>query len=516
MESGLLLDENKGIATPHAGGLGVLEGDNLLSARDLDQPYVAVSLLHQNGYVRQEINQNGEQLDLDEYFDTLQMQRRKEKVTVNIDATDKEVFCYQYSAFGTGSQSVLYLSVNGMDTRLYRGDKIAKSIILGIGGVRLLVELGYDLDKTHFKINESNAALALIELLRTFENEDRVRAHSSFVTHTGLPHGHDAYDFGYGKQRLEHDPAGRILASRDFERFVRNNALNLSHLAANIAGKTFAVSKQHKELTQHNFPNISVDYLTNGVHWSHISERKQKVFDKYLGSWRTRPELLREPEKIPLEEFQAAHDLDKADLIEYVRKEIGDELSIDKPISGFLRRQSSYKRPLYLFSDIVRLKGLVARYGLQHIQGGKAHPDDTEGKNSIREYHNVMQTLKKEMRLTFIKNYNLTNHRILLNGIDFLIYSPVEDQEACGTSYMKAMWSGVPVLGSLSGGFPEVCQDGVNSFAFRSQEEFYSKLEFILTEYEKNRLAEIRRNAVASGAFASSVRAFKEFMTKVP
>ncbi len=515
MEFGLVSDGTTRIATPHAGGLGVLEGDNFLTARDLDQPYVAVSLLHQNGYLRQEINQHGEQVDLDEHFDMSSFRRRDERVTVNIDNTEREVFCYQYSPFGIDSQTIVYLSVDDMDNRLYRGDKIGKSIILGIGGVRLLMKLGYDLYNTHFKINESNAALALIELLRTFDDEERVKTHSSFVTHTILPHGHDAYDLEYAKRRLQGDPAGEILAATDFQRFVRDGVLNFSHLASNIAGTTLAVSKQHGEIATQNFPNISLGYLTNGVHWSHISERKQKIFDKYLGSWRTKPELLKEAEKIPLEELQAAHDLDKADLIDYVKKETKLDLSIEYPISGFFRRQTSYKRPLYLFGDIERLKSLVARFGLQHIQGGKAHPYDTEGKNEIKAYHDIMQKLKDEMRLTFIKNYDLTNHKIFLNGIDFLLYSPVEDQEACGTSYMKAMWSGVPVLGTLSGGFPEVCQDGVNSFAFRTQEDFYDKLEFILNEYKKNGLAEIRRNAVASGAFVSSVRASQEFIDKI-
>jgi starch phosphorylase len=515
MECGLILDEKKAIATPHAGGLGVLEGDNFLTARDLKQPYVAVSLLHQNGYVRQEIDENNEQVDLDEHFDMSLMKRRKERVTVNIDRTERKVFCDQYFPFGTDLQTVLYLSVDGMDGRLYSGDKIVKSIVLGIGGVRMLREMGYDLYTTHFKINESNAALSLIELLRSFGSEEGVKTHSTFVTHTILLHGHDVYDFEYVRQRLQDDPVGKLLSSAELQRFVSDGVLNFSNLASNLAGKTFAVSKQHGEIARHNFPNISFDYLTNGVHWSHISERKQKVFDKYLGSWRIEPELFRQSEKIPAEEIQDAHDLDKADLINFVKEETGVELSIDRPISGFLRRQASYKRPLYLFSDIGRLKGLVAKFGLQHIQGGKAHSDDTEGKNAIREYHRIMQDLNDVMHLTFIKNYDLTNHRILLNGIDFLIYSPIEDKEACGTSYMKAMWSGVPVLGSLSGGLLEVCQDNVNSFAFRTQEEFYSKLEFILNEYKKNRLAEIRRNAIASGAFVSSVRAFQEFRAKI-
>ncbi|MBI2126647.1 MAG: alpha-glucan family phosphorylase [Thaumarchaeota archaeon] len=537
MEFGLLMDERKSfatshtgwlspsvtkssirpnLATPHAGGLGVLEGDNFLTAQDLGQPYVAVSLLHQNGYVRQDINQKGEQLDLDEFFDpSTVMRRRKETVIVNIDDIDREVYCYQYTSNGADSQKLLYVSVDGMDTHLYRGDKIAKSIVLGIGGVRILKKLGYDLDSLHFKINESNTCLAIVEVLRMFEDEERVKEHSSFITHTTLPHGHDVYDIEYLKRRLKNDAVSGILSSAGFGKFVTEGKLNLSQLVANLSGNVFAVSKQHREIARPNFPNKSVGHLTNGVHWSHISDRKRKIFDKYLGSWRTNPELFRESEKIPLEEFQEAHELDKSDLIDYIKSETGIEFSLDRPISGVARRQTAYKRPLYLFSNIERLKSIATRYGLQHVQAGKAHPEDVGGKNEIREYHAIMQSLRGDMRLTFIKNYNLENHRILLNGIDFMIYSPIEDQEACGTSYMKAMWAGIPVLGSLAGGFTEYYVDGVNSFAFRNQEEFYDKLEFILREYEKNRLAEIRRNAVACGANVSSVRAFQEFISKV-
>lgn len=234
-----------------------------------------------------------------------------------------------------------------------------------------------------------------------------------------------------------------------------------------------------------------------------------------MGEWRTSHEILRDAIRIPAEEFQTTHEQDKADLVDYMKKESGIEFAIDRPISGWIRRQTAYKRSLYLFSDIERIKGLAARYGLQHIQGGKSHPEDATGKSEIRAYHDVMRTLRDDMRLAFVKNYSLGNHKIILNGIDFLIYSPIEDQEACGTSYMKAMWAGVPVLGSLAGGFPEVCKDGVNSFAFKTQQEFYDKLELMLKEYERNRLAQMRIKAIAVGAYVSCHRMFQDFLLKV-
>ena len=45
----------------YSGGLGVLAGDTLRSAADLGLDVVAVSLVHRNGYFRQEIGPDGGQ-----------------------------------------------------------------------------------------------------------------------------------------------------------------------------------------------------------------------------------------------------------------------------------------------------------------------------------------------------------------------------------------------------------------------------------------------------------------------
>src|SRR5438477_11570057 len=43
----------------YSGGLGILAGDHCKSARDLDVPFVALTLLYKQGYCRQPINQQG-------------------------------------------------------------------------------------------------------------------------------------------------------------------------------------------------------------------------------------------------------------------------------------------------------------------------------------------------------------------------------------------------------------------------------------------------------------------------
>src|SRR5262249_20924008 len=53
----------------YAGGLGVLAGDTVRSAADLNVPIVAVSLVSRAGYFRQEIDAQGRQIERDDCWD---------------------------------------------------------------------------------------------------------------------------------------------------------------------------------------------------------------------------------------------------------------------------------------------------------------------------------------------------------------------------------------------------------------------------------------------------------------
>src|ERR687890_1933265 len=47
----------------YSGGLGVLAGDTLGSAADLEYPIVGVTLLHRKGYFRQVLDEQGNQVE---------------------------------------------------------------------------------------------------------------------------------------------------------------------------------------------------------------------------------------------------------------------------------------------------------------------------------------------------------------------------------------------------------------------------------------------------------------------
>ena len=165
----------------YAGGLGVLAGDTVHSATDLELPMVAVSLVSRAGYFRQEIDARGRQLEHPATWDPRRWaQPLDAKIAVPIDGRTVWIGAWLYVREGSmgGRQPVLLLDTdlneNSHDDReithyLYGGDnvyRLKQEIVLGIGGVRLLQALGFSI--RHFHINEGHSALLGLALMRRF------------------------------------------------------------------------------------------------------------------------------------------------------------------------------------------------------------------------------------------------------------------------------------------------------------------------------------------------------------
>ncbi|HMI84141.1 MAG TPA: alpha-glucan family phosphorylase, partial [Polyangiaceae bacterium] len=154
----------------YSGGLGVLAGDFLRSARALSLPVVGVGILWGEGFSRQTIDAGGVPGDHPAPVDRTRLTRQD--VTVQVSIEDKEVplAVYRTEAY---DNVPLYLleparEEDGWITRrLYSSDgddRIAQEIVLGVGGVRALEALGIHVDFHHF--NEGHAVFAGLELLR--------------------------------------------------------------------------------------------------------------------------------------------------------------------------------------------------------------------------------------------------------------------------------------------------------------------------------------------------------------
>ncbi len=485
-----------GIPT-YAGGLGMLAGDTLRSAADLGLPMVAVSLVSRAGYFRQQIDSHGRQIEHSDPWDP-STRARPLQATVAVPVEGRLVWVggwlYVLESHVGGRQPVLLLDTDLADNApqdrrithwLYGGDetyRLAQEVVLGIGGVRLLGALGFQI--RHYHMNEGHSALLGVELLRrhAYPPEDLlpgdsrydvplVRELCSFTTHTPVEAGHDRFSYELVARVLREPGSDQdFVEAATLKRLAGGDDLNMTRLALNLSEYVNGVAERHAEVSRRMFPGYRVHAITNGVHpftWVHASLRR--LYDRHVPSWCHEPELLgRADALVPDADLWAAHLEAKAALLDAVRQLTGVALDPGLPLLGFARRMTAYKRPDLLFTDLERLRSIAHTHPFQVVLGGKAHPRDVEGKRLIERVHLHLRELRDSVVIAYLPNYDFELAKLLVAGSDVWLNTPLPPLEASGTSGMKAACNGVPQLSVLDGWWLEGCIEGVTGWAIGS------------------------------------------------
>ena len=472
----------------YAGGLGVLAGDTMRTAADLDMPMVAVSLVSRAGYFQQTIDSNGQQHEAPQPWDPAQWATRLEAM-IAVDLGGRVVWVggwlYVMQSHIGGPQPVILLDTdlneNTPDDRnithyLYGGDdryRLEQEAILGIGGVRMLQALGFDIRQYH--LNEGHSALLGLELLRryAFPAEDlrpgesaydipRVRELCNFTTHTPIEAGHDKFSYALVEEVID-----ELIEKPVLHRLGGDDRLNMTLLALNLSEYRNGVAVRHAEVSSKMFPGYHVRAITNGVHapsWTHDSFTR--LYDAHLAGWCHEPEILvRADHAIPDEAIWQAHVEAKQALINYLQQSTDQQFDMEVATFGFARRMTAYKRPDLLFTDLERLKTIAKEFPIQLVVAGKAHPRDEAGKALIKQLYAYANDLKNDIRLVFLPDYNMDTAKMLVAGVDVWLNTPLRPLEASGTSGMKATFNGVPNLSVLDGWWIEGCVEGITGWA---------------------------------------------------
>jgi starch phosphorylase len=472
----------------YGGGLGILAGDMLRSAADLELPMIAITLLHRKGYFRQRLDAEGNQTEEpDPWVPEAVLQPVEGTFTVSIENRDVQVRAWRYNTRGmSGFVVPVYLLDTDLpensdwdrtltDT-LYGGDqhyRLCQEVLLGIGGVSLLRNVGLK-NANSYHMNEGHAAfltLALLEeqmAVRKYTvpveaDVEVVRRRCLFTTHTPVEAGHDRFRWELVEQVLGHDRTALLQQSG----FADEPVLNMTNLALHFSRYVNGVAMRHGEVSQDMFPQFPIHAITNGVHpatWA--SSPFQDLFDREIPEWRRDPAYMRYAVGIPLEEIKKAHCLAKAALIKEVQKRTGMFLDESILTIGFARRAATYKRADLLFRDIERLKRIAGSVGpIQILYGGKAHSHDAGGKDLIQRVFQAAAVLKNEIKIIYLENYNMALATFITSGVDLWLNTPQRPQEASGTSGMKAALNGVPSLSVLDGWWVEGCVEDVTGWA---------------------------------------------------
>ena len=476
-----------GIST-YSGGLGVLAGDTIRSAADLDVPMVAVTLLYRQGYFRQSLEADGWQREEPVTWPVEQvLEELPPRTSVAIDGRIVHLRAWQYKVRGIGGYTVpIYLLDADLPENaewdrtlthsLYGGDeyyRLCQEVILGIGGVRMLRALGYEAIRS-FHMNEGHAALLTLELLdeqakkagRSTLTEDdvaAVRGKCVFTTHTPVPAGHDKF-------RL--DLARQVIGQRDdffaLEGVVyEGHTLNMTYLALKMSRYINGVAQKHGEVSRVMFTGYDIAAITNGVHaatW--VSKPFGDLYDRYIPLWRQDNFSLRYALSIPKQEVWDAHRQAKQRLITWVNQETDAGMEEDVLTIGFARRATSYKRGDLLFHDLERLRRISTEAGsIQVIYAGKAHPRDHAGKELIQRIFQAKHALQNDIRVAYLEDYDMALGAMITAGVDLWLNTPEPPMEASGTSGMKASLNGVPNLSVLDGWWIEGHIEGLTGWS---------------------------------------------------
>jgi starch phosphorylase len=502
----------------YSGGLGNVAGDQLKAASNLGVPQIGIGLLYQQGYFRQEIDAKGQQQALYPFNDPGQLpitplrSSSGEWLRISLDLPGTKLHVRTWHV-QVGRAKLYLLDTNdpanipehrGITSQLYGGGpelRLKQEQVLGIGGWRLLKTLGLHPEVCH--LNEGHAAFAVLERARSYMIDHNApfslaltitRAGNLFTTHTPVSAGFDRFapelmqkhfcayaenELGISIQELL--SLGRVNANDPSEPF------NMAYLAIHGSGAVNGVSRLHGEVSRRIFQGlfprwpeaeVPITHVTNGVHmptWD--SAEADRIWETACGKgrWLGPTESLESQFRCvgDPELWQLRND-SRRSLVDYVRKlhirqlatrgaspeELtrgAQALDPDTLTLGFARRFAAYKRPNLLLHDAERLARILTDSSrpVQLILAGKAHPQDFEGQELIRQWMAFAYRPEVRPRVVFLSDYDTLMAEHLVQGVDVWLNTPRRPWEASGTSGMKVLVNGGLNLSELDGWWAE-------------------------------------------------------------
>jgi starch phosphorylase len=502
----------------YSGGLGNVAGDQLKAASDLGVPVIGIGLLYQQGYFRQVIDKDGAQQAIFPYNDPGQLPvtplRRSngEWLRLQIDLPGYPIWLRAWQV-KVGRVNLYLLDSNdaanfspyrGITSELYGGTpgvRLMQELILGIGGWRLLMELGIKPEVCH--LNEGHAALAVLERARSFMQQSGqpfevalavTRAGNLFTTHTAVCAGFDRFAPDLIERHLgayARDQLG--ISLHDLLALGRQNPddptehFNMAYLATRGSGAVNGVSRLHAQVSQQLFSplfarwpenEVPVGHVTNGVHMpSWDSAAADQLWTQSCGKERwlgTMEELEQNIRRIPDNQLWQFRGEVRKSLVSYVRQQLSRQLAtsgsspevVEKALRqfepntltlGFARRFATYKRPNLLLHDPERLLRLLTnpKRPVQLILAGKAHPADRDGQALIQQWMQFIHRPKVRPHVVFLADHDMLLTEHLVQGVDVWLNTPRRPWEASGTSGMKVLVNGGINLSELDGWWAE-------------------------------------------------------------
>ena len=439
----------------YSGGLGFLAGSHMRSAHDLKQNMVGVGMLWKYGYYDQARNDDRTLRTRSIEKNYTFLEDSGTEVTVQImDNPNVKVraMVLKPEIFGTIPMYFLTTNVEGNDhisrtitDQLYDANeatRIAQSIILGIGGAKVIEALG---GADIYHLNEGHALPAFYYLKEKGVKKEQM----VFTTHTPEKAGNEEHD---GRYLNQFGFFGRNLSDDELNKeMVDGGVISYTVSALRMAKKANAVSKLHAKVSKDmwkGFDGISdIIPITNAQH---------------QGFWQDKI-LLKSVQKNDGKLYQKRKRELKEELFAEVLNQTGKMMDPDVLTVVWARRFAEYKRADLLLHDLERFEKLInnSKQPIQIIWAGKPYPKDF---GAIGVFNRLIDYARGKPNLAVMVGYEIELSRKLKCGSDIWLNNPRITREASGTSGMTAAMNGSVNVSVNDGWIPEFQKDGVNSF----------------------------------------------------
>jgi len=443
----------------YSGGLGFLAGSHLRSAYELKQNLIGIGILWKKGYYDQERNQD-QTLKVsfrDKDYHFLTDTNIVFPITIHGSKVYVKAYLLKPETFQTVPLFLLSTDIPENDFlaqtishRLYDPNettRIAQSILLGIGGAKLLDVLERETEIYH--MNEGHALPLCFYLLEKYKDKEEVKKRVAFTTHTPEKAGNEEHSLPL----LNSMSFFNGLTLKQVEEYVHpeNGMLNYTLTALRLAKRANGVSQLHGEVSRKMWGDYkgiceitAITNAQNKTYWmdNELEAALEKENDKAL--------VARKKEL-------------KFKLFRTVANQTGKLFDENVLTIVWARRFAAYKRANLLLADYNRFLKIAqsTKYPIQIIWAGKPYPEDYAAINIFNE---IYWKTKDLPNCTVVTGYELWLSAHLKKGSDIWLNNPRLYHEASGTSGMTAAMNGSVNLSIPDGWVPEFAKHGKNAF----------------------------------------------------
>lgn len=475
----------------YSGGLGFLAGSHLRSAYELKQNMIGVGILWKYGYYDQTRNQDQtlQPAWMEKTVDFLEDTGLKFQVTIHDHPVWVKAWYLNPTTFNSAPLFLLSTDLPENDYvsqtithRLYDANvstKVAQFILLGVGGAKLIDELGFNPDVYH--LNEAHGISSAFYLLANkYKSVVELKKHLVFTTHTPEEAGNEKHDI-YLCHKMSYfcglsiDEVRRLTGLTD-------DQFNHSLVALRFARKANGVSQLHgkvsNEMWKHYDGICPIAAITNAQNYTYWADE-------------------------PLYRFADSNNNEGLDDRKWYLKKRAFEIVADQTGKLFdpnvltivwARRFAGYKRADLLTYDMQRFEKMLSntKYPVQIIWAGKPYPQDYP---AISQFNQLVHLSKKYKNVSVLIGYELFLSRRLKQAADIWLNNPRVPREASGTSGMTAAMNGAINFGTDDGWIPEFSKHGINSFVV-PQADYANMSTHDQDQYDLNKVYEILENEI--------------------